>query len=422
MGIAIVYPSVLSGRLTPPPSNEMAIRHLWAACLGAGGAIGNCPATDDVRAILKLATQFGADIKFSHHVADILSPGLPFPTSPLTCYSNSRASRLAVPLAMLFGTSTSITGAKIPDSALAQIDSYAMQLDLRITKTSNELSVQGPPTNDWLELKNREGLYWASGFMMAFPLAKFEMKIFMDDFVASHPSTKLTINTLELFGIGYQFDEDAGALTIAAEQQYPPIYSDIENDYKTGSYFLGALAMAGDGQVILPKDSLQPQRNFWKIFEEAKILTFSPEGSEAQINSSYPLPLEKEIDIRHYPSLLPLAAVLATQSSHKITKIGPLFPVSPKTLARAKLISTALNALGANSHIQDSYLYVHASSLKGASVDCGYDGRVAMALALAGLVAKGKTSISGAEAASRICRNFWSDLKSVGAKISFANK
>ncbi len=57
----VLRPCRLSGTARPPPSLPLAKRMLWAACLGDGGVIGNCPDNADMRAILDLGAQLGAD-------------------------------------------------------------------------------------------------------------------------------------------------------------------------------------------------------------------------------------------------------------------------------------------------------------------------------------------------------------------------
>ncbi|MFH1306875.1 MAG: hypothetical protein ABIH83_04455 [Candidatus Micrarchaeota archaeon] len=411
-----IHPSELKGDLTPPPSLEVGWRLVWGACLGHGGAIENCPSHPDINAIIALANQIGADAKFSKNTADIFGAAMPQPITSLSCNNNSRASRIAIPIAFLSEQIVSIKEFNIPSSPSAWLDIASSQLGVRITKTSEEISVSGSPFTGALELKDRPGVYWAPGFMMAAPFSARTSVFSMDDFVSIHPAVKNTLEAFRIFETEYVYDKSEGTLTIPSGQTYPERYVDVPADWRTGSYFLGALALAGKGNIFLSSFSNQPEKEFWEIFRANKMLASSEDGLSMKINSSRPLPLPPVMDLRPYPSLLPLMILLATQS-HRSTKIGPLYPISSFTRKRAHNTINELNKLGANIKIKNSYIHIPYAKLKGGTVDSCNDSRVCMALALAGLISSSPVKIENAEAVDKSHSNFWNDLKKLGAKI-----
>ncbi len=413
--------SALSGSIAPPPSHAHALRLVWGACLGAGGAIGNCPNTPSIRALLELGNQLGADAVWQDGTADIFGPGFPYMSEQLSCGGNSYAARFGLPLAALSGSPVTIDDVQLPPAASQWLDGAAKAVDLRLTRTAAQISIQGPPSADGLALTDRAGAFWAPGWMMALPLCDESIILEMDDFTRLHPAVTMTLAVLDQFGIRHaQDDSSAGLrLSFSPQQQYPPRYIDVEADWRTGSYFLAALLLAGGGEVALSSFSSQPERAFWKPFEETGLLRWSEDGLVAKVSGHHLADLPPELDPRPCPSLLPLMMVLATQSTRPV-RIGPLSPVSPRTLMRAKLMEEALALLGADVRVGELWTDAEPSKLMGGTVDCGNDARVAMALGLAGLIASAPLVIENAQAVSDVHAAYWADLRRLGAQAQMA--
>ncbi|MFA5108143.1 MAG: hypothetical protein WC492_01255 [Candidatus Micrarchaeia archaeon] len=416
MSNCTISKSTVSGNFTPPASIPLAWRALWCASIGQGGAFGNCPTHSDIKAILRLGGQLGADITVERNTVDILAEGLPFPSELLTCSLSSRASRVAFPLAAIFDSGVKIKEFKIAGSALSGMDSIALDMGVRITKTPDEIFVSGPQIKTLIPLDNRAGAYWASGLMMALPLSQQASVLAMDDFVRIHPSVINTFEILTLFGIDYSFQTEEGTMTISPYQAYPARYVDIPACWREGSYYLGAFVLCGKGEVALSWGSNQPEREFWKIIFANKQIAFSSDGQTIIAKSSLPLSLPPMIDPRPFPSLIPLMMLFATQSS-KSTKIGPLVPISAPALASARIMAAQLNRLGAKITFEGSHINIPYSPLSGGIVDSQKNGRVAMALGLAGLIAKSPVKIANADASDKYNKNFWQDLKTLGANV-----
>lgn len=413
-----ITPGPLKGKITPPPSREIALRLVWGAALGEGGLIGNCPDTPSIRALIDVGTQIGADIAFEKNTADIFTSGTPLPVDEISCGNNQTSSRFALPLSFFFGKIANIKNFKIPPSPLAWLDDASAQLGVRITKTSANISVSGPPEHEWLEFGARAGEFFAPGFMMAMPVALDNLFFATDDFTMNHPAVQNTFEALTVFGIEYSFDKEHGTITIPPDTGYMNRNVDVPPDWKTGSYYLGALLLAGEGEVMLWDFSKQPENKFWDIFRANNLLNTSESGTSIKVKCSLPLYLPPTMDLRPYPSLLPLAIVFASQC-HRTTKIGPLYPMSKPALMRAKNIILQLNKLGANITSDGAFINVPYFSFNGGEVDSCGDPRVAMALALAALCANAPVKIKNCEAVDKVHPFFWGDLKRLGADIKY---
>ena len=110
---------------------------------------------------------------------------------------------------------------------------------------------------------------------------------------------------------------------------------------------------------------------------------------------------------------MPVIAVLATQAAGK-TRITGAGELRVKESDRLKAITVELTKMGAKiEELQDGLVIEGPVSLKGATVSSQGDHRIAMALAIAGLVADGETIIEKPECVSISFPNFFDTLKQV---------
>ena len=79
---------------------------------------------------------------------------------------------------------------------------------------------------------------------------------------------------------------------------------------------------------------------------------------------------------------------------------------------RIATVARELSRLGAEIEPLPDGMVIHGGNLfVGAEVDAHFDHRLAMSLAIAGLVAKGRTTINHAQAAQVSYPAFWQDLQ-----------
>ena len=428
MAQCIIKQSRLSGTPALPPSLSLAKRMVWAACLGEGGVIGNCPNHPDIPALLRIGQSLGADVAYENGTADIFGPETPMPPDEIDCESNSSASRFVTSLALMCELPHAVSNYSLPVHALEWLEPASHSMGLRLVKTADRISVSGPATNYAVELEGSAGAFWAPGLLMAAPMSSADTMFTLDDFTAWQPSVALTLSILSGLDINFALEDEARTLVIAGGQRYIGLNADVENDWRAGSYLLGALLLAGRGSLRLPRTSLQPERAFWANLEAAGLLSWNDAGDEVSVRSRAvqsaqqgrpALPLPDTLDGRAYPSLMPLMLLLATQSETPV-KISPLYPLSPRTQIRLTFITDQLARLGADIQITKEAIEVKPSKLHGGEVDSGDDSRVAMTLGLAGLISNGEVRLNGAEAVSGAFLDFWSELRKLGADIKMS--
>jgi 3-phosphoshikimate 1-carboxyvinyltransferase len=416
MVLASVRQSSLEGMLRPPSSLPLASRLLWMACMGEGGVIGRLPEHPDITAILQAGQALGADGVIENNVADIFGPSDPTPPDSLSCFSNPTLTRLLMPLSLLTGQPAALAKPFLSPALARWVDEAALALGVRVMQTKGLLEMRGAPSGDALPLAERAGAFFAPGVLMAAPVSDIPLMVTMDEFVLQQPSVQLTLRVLDRLGVGFSWEESEPTFTAVPGQTYPELNVEVEADWRTGSYMLGAFLLAGRGAVSLPRDSVQSERSFWLGLEQAGRLRWNDSGDALWAEAGDPLPLSSSLDLRSFSSLYPLALVLATQATGPV-RLEPLFPLSPRSRRRLLFCAQQLVRIGADITISDSFVEVRPSALSGGEADSGGEGRIAMALALAGLISKQPVSIVGAEAASKSYPAFWSDLQSIGAAV-----
>src|SRR5207302_6474785 len=106
-------------------------------------------------------------------------------------------------------------------------------------------------------------------------------------------------------------------------------------------------------------------------------------------------------------------AVAATQLAGR-TVISGAGELRVKESDRIAAMAAGLAAMGAKiEELPDGWDITGPVRLQGARVDSFGDHRVAMALAVAGLLAEGETEVEGAECVSISYPRFWDDLESL---------
>jgi len=117
------------------------------------------------------------------------------------------------------------------------------------------------------------------------------------------------------------------------------------------------------------------------------------------------------------PSLideLPVLAVAATQREGTTTITGAA-ELRVKESDRIAAMASGLRALGADiTELADGWAINGPTRLRGCRVESFADHRIAMALAVAGLIADGTTEVEGSECVAISYPGFWGDLQSLG--------
>jgi len=181
----------------------------------------------------------------------------------------------------------------------------------------------------------------------------------------------------------------------------------IPGDISSAAYFIAAASILKDSQILISQVGVNPTRiGIIKILKrmgaKINILNYQIKSNEPQADLEIEYSELKGISImpEEVPFLineLPLIALVATQAQGK-TIVSGAKELRVKESDRLKTIVSELKKLGANiKEKEDGFVVIGPSKLQGAACESYYDHRIAMTLAIAALLAEGKTVIKNSE-------------------------
>jgi 3-phosphoshikimate 1-carboxyvinyltransferase len=239
----------------------------------------------------------------------------------------------------------------------------------------------------------------------------------------SRPYIDLTLEMLSHFGMPVPEQVNYEQFIFhPGEKQFGPqevIYS-VEGDWSGASFLLVAGAIAGPVTVRgLNLLSAQADKAIMDILMAAN----AGVAVEAKGIIVHPGELHSfRFDATDCPDLFPPAAVLASYCRGE-SVIKGVSRLKYKESNRGVTLQRELGKMGINIDLLDDEMIIQGNGIvHGADVNSCGDHRIAMACAVAGLGAKGETRIHDAEVVNKSYREFYEDLKSLGASVSLDNK
>jgi len=181
----------------------------------------------------------------------------------------------------------------------------------------------------------------------------------------------------------------------------------IPGDISSAAYFIVAASILRESQITIKQVGVNPTRTgiiemLNKMGAKIDTLNYQIKSNEPQADLMIEYSKLKGVEIKkeNIPFLideLPLIAVAATQAQGK-TVVSGAKELRVKETDRIKAIVSELKKMGANiKEKEDGFIVEGPSKLKGAVCESYNDHRIAMSLAVAALLAEGKTVIKNSE-------------------------
>ncbi len=202
---------------------------------------------------------------------------------------------------------------------------------------------------------------------------------------------------------------------------------DIPGDISSAAFLVTAALLCPGSEITIPSVGLNPTRTAFldllrKMGADIEVTREEDDGWEprgsiiARYGQLTAIKLLAE-DVACSIDEVTLIALLATQAEGE-TEICGADELRHKESDRIKETVDALGALGANiNETGDGMVVQGPSPLNGAAVSAGRDHRIAMMLALAGLIADGRTVVSGWEWTEISFPGFVDVLTELGARV-----
>ncbi len=437
---ATITRSSIHGVAQAPPSKSYTHRAILAAGYADGAIVRDPLLSADTRATIRAVEAFGGDVseEDDHLVVDGFSGRPRVPADVIDCANSGTTMRLVSATAALADGVTVLTGDRSlrsrPQGPLLEaIEGLGGRAESTRDNGQAPLVIGGPIQGGEVSIPGDVSSQYVSALLMAGAVTDEGIEIALETELKSAPYVDVTLELLEAFGVGAEplgtDGEDgvrsagAAGFTVAGGQSYEPGDGEyyVPGDFSSISYLLAAGVLAADEDEGLTIQGAYPSAQ-----GDAAIVDVVERmgGSVEWDRENGRIEVERsdlsgvEVDVGDTPDLLPTIATLGAAADGE-TRITNCEHVRYKETDRVSAMANELDALGAVVEEYADELVVDgaASQLSGTAVSGHDDHRIVMALAVAGLVAEGATTVRGAEHVDVSFPDFFEVLYDLGADV-----
>jgi 3-phosphoshikimate 1-carboxyvinyltransferase len=422
-----ISPSTVSGTAQAPPSKSYTHRAILAAGYADGATVRSPLVSADTKATLRAVEAYGGDSDRSEADAIDVSGFDGRPETPgdvIDCANSGTTMRLVTATAALGDGLTVLTG---DDSLRSRPQGPLLdaieQLDGRAESTRDNgqapLVVGGHVDGGTVAIPGDVSSQYITALLLAGAVTEEGIDIELTTELKSSPYVDITLEVLDDFGVSAEQTNEG--YTVAGGQSYEPSGGEyhVPGDFSSMSYLLAAGALAApDGlRVTSAVPSAQGDSAIVDILERmGATLAWDREDGEITVEQSALSGVE--VGVEDTPDLLPTIATLGA-AADGVTRITDAEHVRYKETDRVSAMAESLTKMGAEVEENQDELVVYGeeSDLQGATVDGRADHRIIMSLAVAGLVADGDTTVTGAEHVDVSFPDFFEVLESLGGSV-----
>ncbi|MBQ5353900.1 MAG: 3-phosphoshikimate 1-carboxyvinyltransferase [Alistipes sp.] len=402
----------LKGIVAPPCSKSYAQRALAVALLANGKSVlRNMDFCNDTLSALNCIKMLGAEAERTDEHTIVVEGGLKPRGNLLSVGESGLSARLFTPIAALCGEPIVISGEGTllyrPMDMMIQ-PLRALGVDVRDGGGRLPIEVCGPMKGGQIDVDGSVSSQFITGLLLSLPLAEQDTVINVNAAV-SKPYLDMTIDTAERFGVAIEHN-DYEQFYIAGGQSYEAVEYDVEGDWSAAAMLLVAGAVAGE-VAVKNISTLSKQADV--AICDALVRAGAELTSESDMVSAAHRELHGfEFDATNCPDLFPALATLAAAAEGE-SRIKGTHRLEHKESNRAEAIRTEFGKLGIEVDLsEEDIMIIRGGAIRGGvEVDSHGDHRMAMTLAVAGLLSDGGVTIHGAESVAKSYPDFFETLQ-----------
>ncbi len=427
MDRAVTHAASLSGTLSLPADKSIAHRAAILAAIADGtSVITNFPDAADPRSTLACLRQLGVRIvEEQPGKIAIVGQGrhaLAAPASAVDCGNSGTTMRLLTGILAGRGLRATLVG----DTSLSQRPMGRIAEPLRTMGASIGLRSGHAPVNIFPNQSLRGITY-----TLPVPSAQVKSCILLAGLYASGTTTVVEPvpsrdHTERMLGLPVVELDDLRHIVARPAHAVAPITMALPRDFSAAAFFLVAGSIAGGGPLRMPGVGLNPTRS-------ALLAVLREMGADIRVSAQANVGGEPIGDLEVHPATLrgisiggdvipnlidevPVLAVAAACAKGRTSLTGAA-ELRVKECDRIHATVTNLRAFGVDiEEYDDGFAVQGGKPLVGARVDSFADHRIAMAMGIAGLVARGQTIITQSEVAKVSFPQFWDTLNSIAIR------
>jgi len=340
------------------------------------------------------------------------------PANPIDCRESASTIRFLTPIAALAKGITVLTGSPgLKQRVIEPLMNALQQLGVNCTSSSGYPPVSvvgGGITGGCTSLVGDVSSQFISGLLFACPQADEDTTIELTTPLESKPYVELTRKIIEKHAVNIEVSKDLKSFEIPSRQHYMAQDHLVPGDFSSSAFLLAAAAITHSKIAVNNLHQPMPDDEIINILQKMHG-RLRMRGGVIEVDRCDLTAID--IDARDIPDLVPPCAVLACFSKGE-TRIYNAQRLKLKESNRLEALSTELKKMGAKIlETKDGLRINGPCNLHGATVDPHNDHRIAMACAIAGLKAEGRTMILNAECVNKSYPTFFKDLTKLGANI-----
>ena len=422
---AHVSRSTVQGTARAPPSKSYTHRAILASGYARGALVRDPLVSADTRATMRAVEAFGGSVERDDGLDIGGFAGAPVvPDDVVDCANSGTTMRLATGTAALVDGTTVLTGDEsLRSRPQGPLLDAIEQLGGRAESTRGDgrapLIVAGPIDGGRVSIPGDVSSQFVTSLLMAGAVTEEGIEIALETELKSAPYVDITVEVLGAFGVEAERTDEGFA--VAGGQAYEPGEAyDVPGDFSSISYLLAAGALAAHDEVIVlgARPSAQGDAAIVDVLDRMGAdVEWDRTAGEITVRRSDLVGIE--VDVGDTPDLLPTIATLGAAADGE-TRITDCEHVRYKETDRVSAMATELERMGAAVEEREDELVIRGgeTDLVGATVEGYDDHRIVMALAVAGLVAEGTSTIRGAEHVDVSFPAFFDVLYELGADVS----
>lgn len=421
----LIQPSVLQGCITIPPSKSHTLRAILFASLAKGKSIIHNPlSSPDTHAMINACQLLGAHIIAENNRLTIFGtngkPSVAVNTI-IDAGNSGQVLRFITAVAALSSETTVITGdhSISTNRPIAPLINALSKLNVSTIFINNNdyapVRIKGP-LQGGITYLDGEDSQPVSGLLIACAFANKSTTIHVKN-PGELPWIDLTLDWFKRLGIAYQQQGYTNYL-IQGNAAYDGFEYTVPGDFSSCAFPLVA-ALITQSEITLDNLNMhdsQGDKEFISILQEmGAIINIDHSKLQIHIKKASKF-FGKKINLNNCIDAVPIFAVMSCFAETETIIHGAAI-ARKKESNRLFAITQELTKLGADIAEHTDGLIIKPSQLTGANTNSHNDHRIAMALTVAGLSAKGKTRINDIECIQKSYPNFLHSLKLLGAKI-----
>lgn len=419
-----IKPSTLQGALTVPPSKSHTLRAILFGLMGKGKTtIHHYLHSPDTEAMLQAVMQLGAKVSVTEQKIEILGVGGNLRSSDdvVQCGNSGQVLRFIGALAALIPTYTVLTGdhsirhnrpVKPLISALEQLGAFSASMR---QDGYAPIIVRGPMTERHATLSGEDSQP-VSALLIAASFLPYSTTITVTS-PGEKPWIDLTLEWLKKLGmqvVNHNYEQ----YEIAGHGAYEGFEITIPGDFSSASYPIAA-ALVTKTEITLNNVDMNDVQGDKKLIE---ILIRM--GAQIETDSIRKTLTVKrgtrlqgmQIDLNDCIDMITIVPVIACFAEGETVIVNAAI-ARKKESDRIHAIAVELKKMGAQVEEREDGLRIIPSKLKGATVSCHSDHRMALALSVAALAAEGESVIEGVECITKTYPTFQRDFQALGGSI-----